>query len=271
MKRFALPIFFIVAFGLSWLMWWPILVTPPELRATIHPAFHLLGSLGPGLSALMVAAWLGRNDLMTLVRGLFRWRVGWWPWAFAILGPVLVLLVGLGVAALLGQPWPPVQALLRVAEYPHLGGVALVLAEVVFYGYGEEVGWRGFALPRLIPRFGPIWASVLLSVPWALWHLPLLLRNETYTSMNPALLAGWFISLLTGAVLMSWLYQQTRGSLLTLAVFHGLLDVVMANEGASQLALAAMGALVTVWGVFAVGALRRTQLQHRAAQTAGAL
>ncbi|MBZ9713583.1 CPBP family intramembrane glutamic endopeptidase [Deinococcus multiflagellatus] len=259
-RRLLLPLlpFFALAFGFSWAVWWPLL-------APGHPApaaLHLWGSLGPAAAAIITAAALDRPSLRPLGQALGRWRVGWGPWAFAVGAPAALLGLGVALSAGAGQPWPGWAGLLRVAEYPHLGPLALLLAEVVFYGYGEEVGWRGFALPRLLPVFGPVWAPVWLSVPWALWHLPLLLRNETFTAMSLAALLGWYASLLMGALLMTWLWRWAQGSLLVLAAFHGLLDVAMVNETVTPLALNAMGAVVTVWGLLALRALRRPQARR---------
>ncbi|WP_027480690.1 type II CAAX endopeptidase family protein [Deinococcus pimensis] len=265
MRRVALPVFFVLAFVSSWLTWWPLLTAHLGWRDAAPASLHLFGSLGPAFAAFVVAASLGRDAWRDLTSRLWRWRVGWWPWAFAVLGPVVLLAVGVSVSALLGSGWPSWPELFRVEEYATLGTLAVLAVEIVFYGFGEEVGWRGFALPRLITRFGPLRAAVVLSVPWALWHFPLLLRNETYASMNPAALVGWYVSLLTGSVLMTWLSLRAQGSLLVLAIFHGLLDVAMVNEGVSPWGVQAMGALVTVWGVVAAFALHRAE--HVSAST----
>lgn len=271
MRARPLPAFFLLAFALSWLLWSPLLAAHYGWTGAAPPALHLLGSLGPALAALLVTARLGPGARGDLRARLTRWRVGWQPWAFAVGGPLALLAAGLTVHLIVGGAWPGWPALTRVAEYLGLPLAGLILAELVFYGYGEEVGWRGFALPRLEARFGPLWAAVLLALPWALWHLPLLVRNGTYAAMGPALLGGWFLSLLTGSVLMAWLSHLARGSLLVLAVFHGLLDIVMVNEGVSQVALSSMGALVTLWGLaaaWALGHLGRNGRAGRAAQGA---
>ena len=97
--------------------------------------------------------------------------------------------------------------------------LALVAAEIIFYGYGEEVGWRGYVLPRLQRRHSALWASVLISIGWSLWHLPLFLVNESYRQMGVGGTIGWYFSMLTGAILMTWLYNSTDGSILLLAIF----------------------------------------------------
>lgn len=136
MKRPALLPFFALAFVLSWTVWGPLLAAHYGLTAGATPVLHLLGSLGPALAAVVVSAWLGRPHLRTLLQNVVRWRVGPWPWLVAVLGPVLLLGAGLGIAALFGEGWPPLASLVRVAEYPELGPLAVLAAEVVFYGFG---------------------------------------------------------------------------------------------------------------------------------------
>lgn len=252
-RKYPLPSFFVLAYAVSWLLWLPLAAAQLGWLGPVSPYWHLVGSIGPMTAALIVAAVVfGRSGLERLWRGMTRWRVrpGWW--GVAVLGPVVAMLLALAIARLMGSPWPAWRALTRVAEYPQLGFVALLLAEVVFYGFGEEVGWRGFALPWLQRRFSALWASVLLSVGWALWHLPLLFVTEGYRQMGPLMLLGLYFSFLTGAILLTWLFNATEGSLLLLALFHGVLDVAMVNEGLNLQAVNLMGMLITLWGLAAV-------------------
>ena len=117
------------------------------------------------------------------------------------------------------------------------------------FGYGEEAGWRGFALPRLQSRHSALVASLLLAVGWAFWHVPLFFYRPGYTSMGVAGIAGWFVSLLTGAVLLTWLFNESGGSILVVALFHAAVDVVFTSDYASPLLVNASGALIMVWGV----------------------
>jgi membrane protease YdiL (CAAX protease family) len=123
---------------------------------------------------------------------------------------------------------------------------------VASFGYGEEVGWRGFALPRLQARHSALVSSLLLTLGWALWHVPLFLYRPGYTGMGVAGIAGWLFSLVTGSVLLTWLYNGSRGSLLTVALFHAAIDVVFTAESSSPLVVNTAGALITVWGVLVV-------------------
>ena len=116
---------------------------------------------------------------------------------------------------------------------------------MLFYGWGEETGWRGYALPRLQKGRGALSATVILSVFWALWHLPLFWFQM---EMDIGGAIGWYFSILTGSILLTWLYNSTRGSILIVALFHGALDIVINTPSPGDLAFV-MGALITVWGI----------------------
>ncbi len=211
--------------------------------------WHLVGGLGPLLAALIVTTVCdGRAGLARLfdrcvsVRGRLFWV------ALAVTAPVLlfvVSVVALGVAGQGRVAWPDVG---RSVEYPELTRGAYWLANIAFYGFGEEVGWRGFALPRLQKRRTAMTSSLFVGGAWALWHLPLFAFAGGLTSMGPGGVAGWLFSLATGSILMTWLFNASRGSVLTVALFHGVLDVVMTSPVKGALP-SVMGALIMIWGL----------------------
>jgi membrane protease YdiL (CAAX protease family) len=80
---------------------------------------------------------------------------------------------------------------------------------------GEEIGWRGYALPRLQAKYNALTATLILGVVWGLWHLPKFLSH-----FNPIAFAWFMVHILAFAVILTWLYNGTRGSLLLAAVCH---------------------------------------------------
>lgn len=214
--------------------------------------WHLIGSLGPADAAATVTAFLhGRVGVRRLLGKAVRWRTGCFPWTLAIGGPTLLLVAGLTAVRASGAAWPTFGQLTQVPEYSHLNVPVLLGAEILFYGFGEELGLAWLRLPRMATRSGLLLASLGLSVPWAVWHLPSLLSSDTFTAMGPALLGGWFFTLITGSVLLAFLFQVSRGSVLVVAVFHGLLDVAMVNAAVTGNAIAVQGAMVTIAGLVA--------------------
>ena len=91
----------------------------------------------------------------------------------------------------------------------------------------EEIGWRGFALPRLLERWNAFTASLILGVVWALWHLPYFFFGMPYSFLIYALY------LLAVSVLMTWIFNHTQGSLLVAVIFHfwfNMFDILQADK-----------------------------------------
>ena len=117
----------------------------------------------------------------------------------------------------------------------------------------EEVGWRGFALPRMQKFYSPLIASLIIGAFWALWHLPLYFNGQYTAASNtgPAALAGilfrfeWSLPL---SVIFTWVYNRANGSLLIMVLFHVLLDWTTAVVPISYRA-GAITFLGTIWVV----------------------
>jgi uncharacterized protein len=118
-------------------------------------------------------------------------------------------------------------------------------------GFGEEIGWRGFALPRLQTGRSALAAALILSVFWALWHLPLFSFATGLESMGLVVVPGWLFFIVIGSVLLAWVYNDTGGSVLIVSVFHGTLDIAINSPSGPELANV-IGALVTIWGIAAL-------------------
>ncbi|MFN8486236.1 MAG: type II CAAX endopeptidase family protein [Caldilineaceae bacterium] len=265
LRQYPLLSYFCLAYAISWLLWLPLVAATEDWIGPVSRYWHLVGSLGPALAAFIFAGMLeGKASVQQLVAGITKWRVSRLWWAVAALGPVALLVIAVLMARLTGASWPEWRKLGAVAEYPQLGWLALVVVEIIFYGYGEEVGWRGYVLPRLQSRYNALWASVLISIGWSLWHLPLFLVNESYRQMGVGGTIGWYLSMLTGSILLTWLYNSTDGSILLMAIFHGVLDLVMANQAVGPALMNSMGMLTTLWGIAILVLERPARLSHHA-------
>jgi uncharacterized protein len=87
-----------------------------------------------------------------------------------------------------------------------------------FDGLGEELGWRGFALPYLLERYSTLVSGLILGALWAIWHFPYALTRGTFLSAVP--LHWFFINLLALSVIYTWIFIHTHGSLLLALLFH---------------------------------------------------
>ena len=237
MRRHPLVTFFLLVFILTWVVWVP--------RASGAP----LGMLGqawtwiPAIAALLAAALTGgRGALRELGSRLVRWRVGWQWYVVVILGPAVFSLAVAGIYALFGGSWA------EAAPPAILAGplllLPLFLAILTFTdGLGEELAWRGFALPRLLTRYNALVASVVLGMIWALWHLPLLWTEGNGMFHLPVWL--FLLDLTAKSILFTWVFLHTRGSVLIAMLFHGatnlfLVSPEVASTGDFQVAVLAM-------------------------------
>jgi len=247
--------YFGLAYLISWTLWLPAYC--PPLKSLALPFQHALGSFGPLLAGLLLSWRLqGKAGLTELWKRMTRWRVGAGWYVLVLLGPLLLAIAALGLEAALNKHPLQLTGLGLSPEFPGLGRVGFLLFTVLVYGYGEEVGWRGFALPRLERSYGPRWSVLLLALGWAGWHLPLFLYRPGMMQMGIGGAIGWLCSILTGTALMSWLYRHTRGSLLIAALLHATLDLAFTGQTATVLATNVVGAVITTLGIMAFWRLR---------------
>lgn len=261
MKRHPLGAYFAMAYAISWTLWSPAVLAGLGLLAPVPtPYLHLAGGLGPMLSAIVVTAVVGgRAGLARLGRRCLTG--GAWLLAAVLIPSALSFLATVLVAAFYGETiaWANLG---RGAELPGLPSPIFWLVNLVFYGFGEEVGWRGFALPRLQCRSSALRASWLLAVGWAAWHLPLFVFSEGLSNLGVAGTVGWFASLCLGSVLLTWLFNSSNGSIAVVAIFHAVLDIYFTSPVAVALPNV-MGALLTVGALLLIPVFGRVNLAWR--------
>ncbi|WP_232665495.1 CPBP family glutamic-type intramembrane protease [Pseudonocardia sp. TRM90224] len=220
MIRHPLGTYLVLTFGLTWT--WHV-VALGLLGLPFLGAAGALGSFGPTIAAVVVtAAAAGRRGVLDLLRGLAQWRVRPVWCVVAVLGLPAVFVI----AALVQQP----EALgsFQVLTAGQVAGSLSVYLLVLVTGgpLGEEPGWRGFALPRLQERFGPLPGTFVLGALQGLWHLPVYVLVAGYNGatggpLDVAVSFGLFVVGTTAlAVVFTWVYNNTGGSLLLAVLLH---------------------------------------------------
>lgn len=262
MRKHPLVAFFIVAYAISWALWSPAVLARFGWIGPVPSRYlHLLGGLGPMVAAIaMTAAIRERSALAHLGRrcvGGGRWLL------VAVLIPAVLFFLATAIVGWFYGETIEWTSIGRSTEFPEMSRPVYWLANLVFYGFGEEVGWRGFALPRLQSRASALRASLLLALAWAGWHLPLFAFSEGLSSLGLAGTVGWLISLGLGSVLLTWLFNSTGGSIAAVALFHAALDVFITSPIATALPNV-MGALLTVGTLLLVPIFGRENLSGRA-------
>lgn len=222
MKPFLKRHSLVIGLVLMFLYTWTIDLSNSSVLPFEVP-FPIYITLGWGFifaSLLMTWLTLGRDAVIALLKRFLIWRVGWKWWMVALLlSPLLQL------ASVFLTSW-----LTRVPadfSHPMIRGVVpidapllvLVASWLVFeiLTNGEEMGWRGYVLPRLQARYNALVSSLIIGVIWSVWHLPKFFE----TGLGGERSFVWFtIAHLALAVLYTWLYNNTRGSLLLVTLFH---------------------------------------------------
>ena len=206
--------FFLLAYAITWGIWAPISYGYVHDYLELSPPIILLyivGSFGPFLAAVIVTALCG-GSLHSLFSKLLKWRVSakWWLAAFFI--PIILYTVMAGIHILLGGQlnWSEVSLLALPGGF---------LSVFLWGGGNEELGWRGFALPRLQEKFSPFVASLIIGVIWTLWHAPPGIIELGIIDWAKDL-PFYMISVTGISFVATWLYNNTGGSVLLTMIFH---------------------------------------------------
>lgn len=207
--------FFVLTFALTWTLWLaPRALAGRDLTGLFAPGgpVFLLGVFAPGIVALaLTALGEGRAGVTRLLARIGRWEVGARWYLFAVSYLVLTKLVAAAIHRVIVGAWPA----FGDTPLPLMFGAVLVS---IWGQAGEEVGWRGYALPRLATSLGLGGASIVLGIIWALWHLPLFFLPGGGSEGQSFHVYLLFVTALSVAV--SWLYWKTDGSLLLVMVMH---------------------------------------------------
>ena len=143
--------------------------------------------------------------------------VAWWWYVIILAGPAAFSAVVAAVSTVLGVAWSVARPAWLVTPLPQLLVVFVILT--LTDGLGEELGWRGYALPHPLQRFRALAASLVLGLIWAAWHLPLIWTEGSALDGHPVWLL--FLDLAAKSVLFTWVFLKTRGSALLAVLLHG--------------------------------------------------
>jgi membrane protease YdiL (CAAX protease family) len=262
MRRHPLFFYFLIAYAVTWSVGFLLIVLlhrPPTLGV------FLTMIAGPTISAfIMTAATEGKAGVSRLLRRCVLWRVGV-PWYLLVLiaTPVLLLL------SILILPGGTAIVRSLVVNYPLSYLVTMFLGGPFF----EEPGWRGFALPRLQQHIGPVRGSLLLGVLWTFWHLPVFFipgfngAGVGLGGISTAVLA-FLIGTIAMTVIFTWVFNNTRGSLLLAILLHTSLDAATPPSG-SLLLFSTLYVVIAVVALLIIVATRRRLSYERYVRETG--
>lgn len=223
-KKYPLVSFFLLAIGLTWIF---MIIDALGSHGIIPfrlplPLMIVMGYM-PTLAALLITAETkGRAGVSALLRKLLIWRVGLRWYGFAIFGlPVIYIVAvliynqfsGLPAISILSPDLPAFHSPIELV--PQIVILFLVLGIV----NGEELAWRGFALPRLQAKYSALTSSLILGAIWTIFHLPLFF-TASGTSQADQSFPNFMVSTVALTILFTWMYNNTRGSVLMAYLLH---------------------------------------------------
>lgn len=199
-KRYALIVFFVLAYVLSW---------GNYILSATWPNIPFLFPYGPLLAAIIVAGiTCGREGQKDILIRCLRWRVGLRWYAAAFILPVAIAFTVLFLNVLLGAPMPTAAQL-----GPWYSPFILFPMAMIDAPLGEEPGWRGYAMPRFPASRSPLENTLILGVLLAGWHLPIALAGGDIA-------IPYLIATIASAVVTNWIYYNAHKSALLALLYH---------------------------------------------------
>ena len=201
--------FFLLTYAVGWIFFGAMAaISDPVLRNIVV----LPGVFAPSLVALALTARSeGREGVRRLLGAIFQGPVAARWYVFAATYTIAIKLAAALLHRVVAGAWP------EFGETPWYVLVGATLLSTPVQA-GEEVGWRGYALPRLAPRLGLAKASVVLGVVWACWHLPFFFMSGTDTTGQSFPL--YLLQVTAFSVAMAFLFWRAGGSLLPVMLLH---------------------------------------------------
>lgn len=230
-KHPPLATFFVLTYAISWSIWLLMAAFSLDIQTPLGRTLNIAAIFGPTLAGLtLTAIGQGRTGVYQLLSCLWtpRPRSAWMGVALSL--PLVLIAAAVALAFFLGE--------LTLSTAASAGWLSLVgeFIRILFFGgpLGEEIGWRGYALPQLLRDHSPFKASVLLGLVWGVWHAPIYAiagtgQNEMLRNGGsfPFLFVAFVIWTIGLSVLFTWLYKLTQGNLLVVILFHAAINTAV--------------------------------------------
>lgn len=197
-QQYPILLYFILTYAFSWFIGL-LLIANRHSTFNVPTSIHYLSAFGPTFGALVVT-WLvdGQAGLADLWSRITRFRVAGRWWLIAVGLPIVFAGIALVVNLIATGVMPDMT---RFGEVDYLGNIGIIGAValwMVTYGFGEEIGWRGFAFHRLHGTIGFIKSALLIGVLWGLWHLPFFLYKDNFMALGIGGFVMYILSITMG-------------------------------------------------------------------------
>jgi membrane protease YdiL (CAAX protease family) len=269
----SLAAFFLFAYFISWFIFVRLALNHQGIifffaddpaHARTQDLWHSLGGLGPLIAAIMVLRIsFGKSQWKIFLDGYSIRKPGLSGWLLAF-SPLFLFIFSVTLAGVLGHGWYAWSSATH-ANGLHTGSDVLIWClPLLTYGFGEEAGWRGFALPCLQGKYSALKATSILSIFWICWHIPTFFYRYNFSW---GMLAGFLAGLFAGAIVLTSIYNFTKGSTLAVSLWHTTFNTVSMLAKGEYFITAVMNSVIMVAAILIVWKFGKTNLSPVARST----
>ena len=225
-RRKPLPVFVILAYCISWVTFVLLALNHHQLiflfrddvaHARVQDVWHSFGALGPILAALITLRLFHNKETRRQFQGGYSVKkLSGKAWLLSF-SPLLIFIVSLLVSGVVRHQWFDIPGFFQSNDLLHPATMLAWAMPLVFYGFGEEGGWRGYLLPALQARYSAFKSTVILSVIWICWHVPSFFYRY---DLKGIAFIGFVLGIFAGAIWLTFLFNYTRGSILAVSLWH---------------------------------------------------
>lgn len=234
--------YLVVAFGFTWVVAFGIIILHRygHIDSNTRDLLHAIPAFGPAIGAFAVIP-----DRHYWARRLTWSNTTRWNWMI-VTSPLLFMVSGLLIYGIVRHRNYDLNQF-AVANFSSLARTAIFWLPLFTYGFFEEIGWRGFLLPRLQKRFTAWKSTILLTLIWGIWHFPFFFYRFSF---SPFIAIGFFFGLWIGAIILTHLLNQNRGILWFGILFHFLNNLASSVEKEITVIVLSIGFMLLAWMIY---------------------
>lgn len=215
-----------MTFLFTWIFW---IIAFTSSSLTLNGIFRIAGSFMPSImSIIFTGYYYGVSGIKKLLRKLTIWRINPFFYVFVFLYTAMSIYIPSFICSIIGVNY-------KIYINNHISSFQLTspfttlicfFAVMIFGGpVGEELGWRGFVLPKLQKNVNPLMSSIILGIIWTSWHIPMFYFHVPGYDIS---FISYLLETIWLTILFTWLYNNTKGSLLIIILYHSFDNFVMA-------------------------------------------
>jgi len=222
------PAFFALTFGIAWSLWIPLGLLVPD-----NYLLSLPGAWAPTLSAIILTGLSGgHSGVKNFLKKVVHWRVGVQWYLVVLFGIAGIAYLAIGVGVIFGVSAPEISLPAGLPREALIGFLPILFLINILLGgpIAEDIGWRGYILPKLREQMSALQASLIIGVIWAVWHLPFFIFPAWRTAVGN--IPFFYFALLTTSwsVLFAWVYVNTESILMPI-LFHAAINTTLGTLG----------------------------------------